>query len=129
MHDTAGQPTPDELRSRLERAYHLAPDDAATEAIAIALAARAAGEAAAEPWADVNTAARRVLEDLCCETGRTKFKTPAGEAFIPSPSVRVSYDTKALDALVASNADLARVLTPHRRETHSVGALTIRGGR
>lgn len=129
MHDTTGQPTPDELRSRLERAHGLAPDDAATEAIAVALTAKAAGETAAKPWLDVNAAARRVLDDLIAETGQTAYKTPAGEAYVPAPSVRVSYDTKALDALVASNADLARVLTPHRRETHSVGALTIRGGR
>lgn len=121
--------TPASLRLRLASAQNLAPDDAATEAIAVALDAKAAAEDAAKPYADVNAEARRVLDGIMAETGQTTYKTPAGEAYVPAPSTRITYDARALDALCASSPELARVLAPHRKETSVPGSLTIRAGR
>ena len=36
------------------------------------------------------------------------------------------YDTKALDALAASDDGIKRLLWPHRKETERAGSLTIR---
>lgn len=121
--------TPEALRARLDHAHDLAPDAAATEAIAVVLAAKAGAETAAQPWADAGAEARRVLDGIMAETGITTYKTPAGDAYVPAPSTRVSYDAKALDALCASSDELARVLAPHRRETSVPGSLTIRAAK
>lgn len=118
--------TPELLRNRLSAAHDLAPDDAATEVIAVALEAKMGADIASWPWRDVNELARRALDGIMAETGITTYRTPAGDAYIPAPSTRVTYDTKALDALCASSPELARVLSPHRRETSVPGSLTIR---
>jgi len=121
--------TPDQLRARLANALDMAPDNAAHEAISVALDAKAAAEDAAKPYADVNAEARRVLDGIMAETGQTTYKTPSGDAYVPAPSTRVTYDAKALDALCASSPDLARVLAPHRKETSVPGSLVIRAAR
>lgn len=121
--------TTDRLRARLASAQNMTPDNAATEAIAVALDAKAAAEIAAKPYADVNTEARRVLDGIMAETGQTTYKTPSGDAYVPAPSTRVTYDARALDALCASSPELARVLAPHRKETSVPGSLVIRAAR
>ena len=71
-------------------------------------------------------AAKIIITEIMQETGQMKAITPAGTAQFTSDSVRVSYDTKALDALRASDDTLARLLTPHRKETTVKGSLTIK---
>lgn len=121
--------TPDALRSRLAQAQSLHPDIAATDAVAVYLTAKSEGAAAAEPWDHAAAEAKALLNDIIAETGQTAYKTPVGDAYIPAPSTRVSYDAKALDALCASSPELARVLGPHRRETGVAGSLTIRAAK
>lgn len=121
--------TPADLRNRLASAHDMAPDNAAHEAISIVLDAKGCAALATKPWADVEAEARRVLDGVMAETGCTTYRTPSGDAYIPAPSTRVTYDTKALDALCASSPELARVLAPHRRETSVPGSLTIRAAR
>jgi hypothetical protein len=70
--------------------------------------------------------AKQIVTEIMQETGQVKAITPAGTAQFTSDSVRVSYDTKAIDALVASDDGLARLLTPHRKETAVKGSLTIK---
>ena len=70
--------------------------------------------------------AKQIVTEIMQETGQVKAITPAGTAQFTADSVRVSYDTKAIDALVASDDGLARLLTPHRKETAVKGSLTIK---
>lgn len=70
--------------------------------------------------------AKQIVAEIMQETGQTKAITPAGTAQFTAPSTRVSWDSKALDALCASSADLARLLTPHRAEKQVAGTLTIK---
>ena len=75
---------------------------------------------------DVRKQARAVIEEIILETGQTDWTTQAGKVYFPKPSVSVSYDAKALDALCESSEELARILRPHRRETERAGSMTIR---
>jgi hypothetical protein len=70
--------------------------------------------------------AKRITGEIMTETGQTKASCPAGTAYFTGDSLTVSYDAKALDALCKSNETLARVLTPHRKETTRAGSLTIK---
>jgi protoporphyrinogen oxidase len=70
--------------------------------------------------------AKETITEIMQETGQVKAITSAGTAQFTADSVRVSYDTKAIDALVASDDGLARLLTPHRKETAVKGSLTIK---
>lgn len=70
--------------------------------------------------------AKETIIEIMQETGQVKAITPAGTAQFTADSVRVSYDTKALDALCASSAELCGILVPHRKETAVKGSLTIK---
>lgn len=70
--------------------------------------------------------AKQIVTEIMQETGQVKAITSAGTAQFTADSVRVSYDTKALDALRLSDELLDRVLTPHRKETAVKGSLTIK---
>lgn len=71
-------------------------------------------------------AAKAIVIDIMRETGQVKAITPAGTVQFTAASVRVAYDTKALDALCASDDNVARLLLPHRKETQVAGSLTIK---
>lgn len=98
-------------------------EDAAAHAIGIY---RAAGDEAGR-YKAIQDQAKAAIGDLIAETGLERWNTPAGVAVLTSPSVRTTWDAKALDALCASDSDLARVLAPHRRETMVAGSVTIKG--
>ena len=66
------------------------------------------------------------ISDIFLELGIDKAETPAGKVYITNPALIVSYDTKAIDALAASDDTIKRLLWPHRKETVRVGTLTIR---
>ena len=114
-----------DLRRWLER------DNATTEqateaAISVYKQAKAEGKTAAAPWDALADEAKAVLTDIMTETGILSFMTAAGHAYVPSPGVTISYDTKALDALCASNDEIKRLLWPHRSEKERPGSLTVR---
>lgn len=75
---------------------------------------------------DVRKHAKAAIEEIILETGQTEWSTPAGKIYFPKPSLSVSYDAKALDALCASSPELAAILKPHRRETERAGSMTIK---
>jgi hypothetical protein len=77
-------------------------------------------------WEAVQARAKRLVTEIMQETGQTKAVTTSGTAQFTADSVRTSYDTKALDALSASDEVLARILAPHRKETTAKGSLTIK---
>ena len=70
--------------------------------------------------------AKQLASEIMQETGQVKAITPAGTATFTAPYESVKWDGKALDALCASSADIATLLTPHRRVTQVAGALTIK---
>lgn len=72
------------------------------------------------------TRAKQIVVEIMQETGQVKAITSAGTAQFTADSLRVSYDTKALDALCASSADLCGILLPHRKESAVKGSLTIK---
>jgi hypothetical protein len=70
--------------------------------------------------------AKQIVVEIMQETGQVKAITAAGTAQFTAASARASYDTKALDALCASDDNVARLLLPHRKETQVAGSLTIK---
>jgi hypothetical protein len=100
------------------------PEGAAAHAIGIYRAA--ANQAAA--MKTVQDAAKAAIGDLIAETGRERWDTEAGIAVLTSPSVRTTWDAKALDALCKSSPQIAELLAPHRRETMVAGSVTVKGG-
>jgi hypothetical protein len=76
---------------------------------------------------EVQLTGRAHLQAIILETGQTKWATRSGTAQITAPSQRISYDAKALDALCKSNADIERILAPHRKVSETAGTLSIRG--
>jgi len=115
-----------DLTLELDRlnAWEGSAEDAAAHAIGIY---RAAGDEAGR-FKAIQDRAKAAIGELIAETGNERWNTPAGVAVLTSPSVRVIWDAKALDALCASDDDLARVLAPHRRETMVAGSVTVKGG-
>lgn len=112
--------TIDELRQALD--MPVATTEAAVEnAIAVYLAAAGA----MDDFKAIQAAAKERLGEIMAETGQTRYATQAGKVAITAPSVSVSYDRKALDALCASDDDLARKLQPHRKETERPGTMRV----
>jgi len=114
-------PTPQEMIARLN-AEHASTEEAAAVAVDVYKAAKTAAAAYDAPQAQ----AKALISEIMAETGDLSITTPAGKAMVTAPGQRVSYDWKALDALCASSPDLARILSPHRKETQVAGSLTIR---
>lgn len=100
----------------------LTPAEAAEEAVSIYLALGAEIKAIEQAQAT----AKQVVSDLMVELGNDRIETRAGSAMVTKPSVSVTYNTKALDALRASDDALRRILDPHRTEKERPGTLTIR---
>lgn len=110
-----------ELIKQLER-EHESLEMAAETAVTVYKAAK--GEM--DNLKAVQDQAKGMIGEIMEETGETSITTAAGKAYVLRPSVSVSYDAKALDALCASDDNLARILQPHRRESQRAGTLTIR---
>ena len=113
--------TLDELTQALDAAETGTPEQAVTSAIAVYLAASGMVDA----YAAVKDSAKRLIGDVMTETGQTTYTTPAGKVAMTSPSTSVNYDSKALDALCASSAELAHMLQPHRKVSEKAGTMRI----
>ena len=74
----------------------------------------------------VQAQAKQLITDIFVETGATDVRTPTAQVYVSKPSVTVSYDAKALDALAAADLELAELVAPFRRQTERAGTLTIR---
>ncbi len=74
----------------------------------------------------VQAQAKQLITGIFVETGMTDARTPTAQVYVSRPSVTVSYDAKALDALAAVDAEVATLLAPFRRQTERAGTLTIR---
>jgi len=113
--------TATELYAALDTANTGTPDLSVESAIAVYLAASAEIDA----YNTVAAAAKRLISDVMAETGSTAYSTKAGKVSITAPSVSVSYDAKALDALAASSDEIARLLAPHRKQMERARTMRI----
>lgn len=112
-----------ELRALLTRA-ETAPDTETALDLAIGAYKTAAGYIS--KIEELQKAAKDLIAEIFIETGQTEAKSSAGRAYVTAASASASYDTKALDALAKSSAELAAILAPHRTIRERAGTLTIR---
>jgi len=110
-----------ELHAKLQQ-----PQSSTEDAVANALAVYNQSAAEIDTLKGIQGDAKRLIEDVIEETGQDKWETDFARCYITKPSVTVTYDKKALDALCKSDDNLARLLLPHRKETERAGTLTIR---
>ena len=110
-----------ELFAALDTANTGTPDASVESAIAVYLAAK--GEI--DAYNAVADAAKKLIGDVMAETGGTAYATKAGKVSITAPSVSVTYDAKALDALAVSSDEVARLLAPHRKVSERAGTMRI----
>lgn len=112
-----------ELRTLLTRA-ETAPDTETALDLAIGAYKTAAGYISRIE--ELQKAAKDLIAEIFTETGQTEAKSSAGRAYVTAASASASYDTKALDVLAKSSAELAAILAPHRTIRERAGTLTIR---
>lgn len=114
-------PTIDELTAALDAAKIGTPEKSIESAIMIYQAAQAIIDA----YAAIKDGAKALITDVMTETGCLHYGTPAGKVSVTAPSVSVSYDAKSLDIICRTNAQIAELLAPYRKETQRAGALRI----
>lgn len=102
-----------------------APVTSTEQAVESAIAVYLAAKSEIDEYNAVATEAKERLAEIMAETGETKFATRAGRVMVTAPSVSVSYDRVALDALCASDPALAAKLEPHRKETERAGTMRV----
>ena len=114
-----------ELETQLEQAQAMTPEAAVESAIMVYLAAKAQ----IDEYNRIADAAKKLIGDVMLETGVTAYATKAGKVSMTSASVVTSYDTKALDALLASSDEVRRLLAPHRKVSERAGTMRIVGAK
>ena len=115
----------DELETKLAEVQTILPDAAVESAIMVYLAAKAEMDA----YSRIADSAKKLIGDVMLETGVTAYATKAGKVSMTSASVVTSYDTKALDALLASSDEVRRLLEPHRKLSERAGTMRIVGAK
>ncbi len=112
-----------EVRALLGRANQAPSTESALD-LAVGAYKQAAGYI--DALAELQKEAKTLIAEVFTETGATEAQTSAGKAYVTKPSVSISYDAKALDALAKSDPTLAGILAPHRKEAQRAGTLTVR---
>lgn len=114
--------TIDELRAKLLAARTGTPEQSLDTVVGIYKDC-AAYIAALE---EIQKQAKELISEIFVELATTEAQTSTGKIYVTRPSVTVSYDRKGLDALCASNPEVAAILAPYRTESQRAGTLTIR---
>lgn len=117
--------TIEELQAALDAAQQGTPEDSVESAVTVYQVAAGMVDA----YNQVKDAAKALIGEVMAETGVTSYTTRAGKVQMTAPSVSVSYDAKALDALRLSNPHYAALLEPFRKETQCAGAMRITGAK
>ncbi len=117
--------TIEELQDALHAALTGPPDKSVESAIMVYQVAAGMVDA----YTEVKDDAKALIGDVMEETGVTSYTTHAGKVAMTAPGLSVSYDAKALDALALSDARLAAILGPHRKETQRAGTMRITGAK
>ena len=115
----------DELETKLAEVQTMPPYAAVESAIMVYLAAKAQ----IDEYNRIADAAKKLIGDVMLETGVTACSTKAGKVSMTNASMSVSYDTKALDALIASSDEVRRMLEPHRKVSERAGTMRIVGAK
>lgn len=111
--------TPQELRAKL--------NGDTTEKVDNAIGVYLEAKSLMDAFKVIQDEAKQVLADVMEETGKTRLEGSCGTCTVTEPSFRVSYDTKALDALLKSSDEAERLLAPHRNVTPVAGSMRITG--
>lgn len=98
----------------------------ATKAIEIYKMAKKREKQAGAPWKELQDKAKDIIERAFQQLSIDSLESSAGKAYIQSTYSQVKYDARALDALSASDPDLAAKLQPHRKEIERGGWIVIR---
>ena len=117
--------TIEELRAALDAAHQGAPETSVESAVTVYQVAAGMVDA----YSQVKEAAKLLIADVMAETGVTSYTTRAGKVQMTAPGLSVSYDARALDAIALSDARLAAILGPHRKETQRAGTMRITGAK
>lgn len=117
--------TIEELQAALDAAHQGAPDKSVESAITVYQVAAGMVDA----YSQVKEAAKLLIADVMTETGVTTYTTRAGKVAMTAPALSVSYDARAPDAIALSDARLAAILGPHRKETQRAGTMRITGAK
>ena len=115
----------DELRKSLELVYGSNTEQAVERLIGIYEHAKSLQSALDE----IGNDAKNKLSEIIAETGQMKWDTASGKCYVTKPSVTVRWDSKALDALMRSELEMERRLSPFRKESERPGVLTIRAAK
>lgn len=110
-----------ELRAKLDKVYGMETESAVEYLIGIYKESKSLGKA----LGDIEEEVKAQIADIMEETGQLEWKTESGKCIVTSSSVSVRYDTDALDALIASDPGIARLLTPHRKVSQRAGSMRI----
>lgn len=117
--------TIEELQAALEAAQTGKPEDSVESAVTVYQVAAGMVDA----YNQVKDQAKALIGQVMEETGVTSYATRAGKVAVTAPTVTISYDARALDALALSDARLAAILGPHRKETQRAGTMRITGAK
>ena len=117
--------TIEELQAALGAAHQGTPEDSVESAVTVYQIAAGMVDA----YNQVKDAAKALIGEVMAETGVTSYATRAGKVQMTAPSVSISYDAKALDALRLSNPHYAALLEPFRKETQRAGTMRITGAK
>ena len=74
---------------------------------------------------EVKNLAKKEIEQVIIETGKSNWATSSGSCTMTKPNVSVRYDSKALDMLCKANSELSNMLRPFRIESERAGTLRI----
>ena len=113
--------TIEELRAALDAAQQGTPETSVESAVTVYQVAAGMIDA----YTAIKDQAKALIADVMTETGVTTYATRAGKVAMTAPGLSVSYDAKALDAIALSDARLAAILGPHRREAQRAGTMRI----
>lgn len=119
-------PTFNRVFELLEQARTLTPESTPEGTVALAVMAYKVAGDIQSALDDLRKDAKMIITEVMAETEMLDYKSDAGRAYVSGPSVRVTYDNKALDVLCGSDAKLAAKLAPYRKVTEVAGSLTIK---
>lgn len=115
MHELA------ELRRRLD-AFDGDPHEVLDVAVGIYKEAAGYIDLLQQFQADVKT----LIAEVFAELEITEAQTSTGKVLVGRPSIRVTYDARALDRELAKDPALAARLAPFRTEKQVAGTLIVR---
>lgn len=76
---------------------------------------------------ELQSKAKDIATKIMYDTNQLEVTTPSGTAMFTQPSVRITWNNKALNALCASNQELDKILSPYYKAIPVASTLVIKG--